>query len=170
MVEAGFGVSMKDMKSTIRSPDSSGNFICMVGPMMNRLFFADLEFKRPQALSLEVGLSEASPESASFARVQLTRNLWHARLGHAGGDAVNELPLVGTGVVVVSSVLDRCEPCIIAKHTCDPHSTSPHRVYNILELVHADLCGPFPTRSSCGEQHALVMLDDGLNDNVVECM
>jgi hypothetical protein len=170
MVEAGFGVSMKDMKSTICSPDSSGNFICMVGPMMNRLFFADLEFERPQALSPEVGLSETSPESASFACVQLTRNLWHARLGHAGGDAVNELPLVGTGVVMVSSVLDRCEPCIIAKHARDPHPAVPHRVYDILELVHADLCSPFPTRSPRGEQHALVMLDDGSNYNAVECM
>ena len=83
---------------------------------------------------------------------------------------MNELPLVGTGVVMVSSVLDRCEPCIIAKHACDPHPTIPHRVYNILELVHANLCGPFPTQSPHGEQHALIMLDDGSNYNAVECM
>jgi hypothetical protein len=167
MVEAGFEVRMKDRKLVILAPESKGAYVLAEGPMLNRLFFADVNFLHPDAPAV---LSPMRSESVSFAPVQLTQNLWHARLSHADSDTVKERPLIGSGVVIITSVLDKCEPCIIAKHPRGPHPAQDCHVYNKLGLVHADLCGPFPTQSPWGELHALVLLDDHTNFNAVECL
>ncbi|KIK32411.1 hypothetical protein CY34DRAFT_42364, partial [Suillus luteus UH-Slu-Lm8-n1] len=91
--------------------------------------------------------------------------LWHARLGHVGGDAVKRLPLFATGVKVETSLpLHTCEPCLLGKHPRKPYpvSDSP-RAANLLDLVHSDLCGPFPVATPHSKHHFVIFLDDHSN-------
>ena len=169
MVERGFQLLFGDSQVTISSPPSNGCAIIAAGPMSNRLFFLDVEFVRPgNPLPL---LISPTPEVASFARVELTKNLWHARMGHAGGHAVDELPKLGTGVVIKPSVLDRCEACIIGKHPRAPHDDRGEDIdYDILGLLHTDMCGPFPVQSPRGESHFMIVLDDNSNFLATVCL
>lgn len=53
-------------------------------PMIGNLFFLDLKFILPDALGIPSPFNELSV----FAPTPLSWDLWHARLGHVGGDAV----------------------------------------------------------------------------------
>ncbi|KAG1837906.1 hypothetical protein DFJ58DRAFT_634733, partial [Suillus subalutaceus] len=113
-------------------------------------------------------------ELSAFAKVPLSWDLWHARLGHPGGSAVKRLShfLIGTKVDTsrplrtckpcdTSRPLRTCKPCIIAKHPHKPyHASSMPRASNILDLVHSDLCGPFPVITPHGKHHFVIFLDD----------
>ena len=87
-----------------------------------------------------------SPEVSTLVRLHVMWDIWHACLGHLGGELVRHLPLVATGVTVDINVpLSWCESCIMAKHTCQSHPSSsmPHAKH-MLDLVHSDVCGPYP--------------------------
>ncbi|KAG1875365.1 hypothetical protein C8R48DRAFT_592492, partial [Suillus tomentosus] len=97
-----------------------------------------------------------------FARVALTWDLWHARLGHIGGEAVKRVPLIATGVHVDKDApLCCCEPCIIAKHLRKPFFPSAEPcMAHPLDIIHSDLCGPFPVITPHGKLHFVIFLDD----------
>ncbi|KAG2073026.1 hypothetical protein BDR04DRAFT_991319, partial [Suillus decipiens] len=83
-------------------------------------------------------------------------------LGHLGGDAVKHLPLFSTGDKVdVSTPLQVCKSCIIAKHPHKPYppSKTPYASH-FLDLIHSDLCGPFPVMTPHSKLHFVIFLDD----------
>jgi hypothetical protein len=133
------------------------------------LFFLNVEFMWPdRPLPL---LISPTPEVASFAHVELMKNLWHACMGHAGGHAVDELPKLGTGVVIKPSVPDHCEACIMGKHPCVPHNDEGEDIdYDILGLLHTNLCGPFPVQSPHSESYFMIVLDDNSNFLATVCL
>ena len=90
---------------------------------------------------------------------------WHARMGHPGGEIVKCLPLAATGVSVKSSrPLGKCESCIVAKFPRKPYPPSLHSpTSHMLDLIHSDLCGPFPVRTPHGKLYFIVFLDDYTN-------
>jgi hypothetical protein len=108
-------------------------------PMTGNLFFIDLRFIHTNAQAAPSPLNEMS----AFAQVPLSWDLWHARLGHVGGDAVKRLPLFAKGVKVSTQTpLRKCEPCIVAKHPRKPYPPSNEpRAAHMLDLIHSDLCG-----------------------------
>lgn len=126
--------------------------------MQGNLVFLDLLFIPP---------SEPSPhlEISAFAKVPLSWDLWHARLGHPGGEAVKRLPHFASGTKVdTSHALRTCEPCIMAKHPRKPYpASSTPPAAHILDLVHSDLCGPFPIATPHGKHHFVIFLDDHSN-------
>jgi hypothetical protein len=86
-------------------------------PMTGKLVFLDLQFVRPTAASPSL-----SWELSAFARVPVTWDLWHARMGHPSGDAVKHLPLIAKGIIVTDTTpLQHCESCIVAKHPRHPY-------------------------------------------------
>ncbi|KAG2036898.1 hypothetical protein BDR03DRAFT_865094, partial [Suillus americanus] len=123
--------------------------------MVGNLVFLDLKFIPPSAPSPHIEIS-------AFTKVPLSWNLWHARLGHPSGEAVKRLHHFSTGTKVdPSQPLHSCEPCIMAKHPRKlyPPSTTP-KVSHVLNLVHSDLCGPFPIATPHGKHHFVIFLDD----------
>ncbi|KAG1792607.1 uncharacterized protein HD556DRAFT_1444287 [Suillus plorans] len=68
-------------------------------PMTGKLVFLDLWFVCPE---------DASPslpqELSVFAHVPITWDLWHACMGHPGGDAVKQLPLIAKDVTVTHTM------------------------------------------------------------------
>jgi len=130
-------------------------------PMLGNLFFVDLKFLTPDSLSIRM----KRPEISAFAHVPLSWDLWHAWLGHPSGDAVKYLPIFATGIKLdVSTALQRCEPCIMAKHPRKPYPSSDMPcAMQMLDLIHSDLCGPFPIATPHGKYHFVIFLDDHTN-------
>jgi hypothetical protein len=124
--------------------------------MSNNLFFVDLEFLRPTEPTSPTSLS--SPLCA-FMQAPMSLDLWHARLGHVGGEAVRRLPLFAMGASLTSSEpLSRCESCILGKHPRQPYpSSSLPRATRFLELIHSDVCGPLPVLTPHGKRYFVVL-------------
>lgn len=131
-------------------------------PMTGNLFFLELKFILPSSHG-----PAPSPlnEMCAFARVPMSFDLWHARLGHVGGEAVRRLPLFAKGVKLTTQApLSKCEACIMAKHPRKPYPPSSEpRAAHMLDLIHSDLCGPFPTVTPHGKHYFVVFLDDHTN-------
>lgn len=131
--------------------------------MSNNLFFVDLEFVRPPAVSSLT--TQPHLKFSAFAQTPMSLDLWHARLGHVGGEAVRWLPLFATGALLSSSApLSRCESCILGKHPHRPHppSSSPC-ASRFLDLIHSDICGPLPILTPHGKKYFIIFLDNHTN-------
>ncbi|KAF8546652.1 hypothetical protein OG21DRAFT_1426433, partial [Imleria badia] len=92
-------------------------------------------------------------------------DLWHVRFGHLGGDMSRLLPATTAGVGVdLLHPQTKCESCIVAKHPRDPYPTSKSPpTKDFLELMHSDICGPFPALTMHGKQYFMLFLDDFTN-------
>ncbi|KIK32468.1 hypothetical protein CY34DRAFT_101448 [Suillus luteus UH-Slu-Lm8-n1] len=126
--------------------------------MTGNLVFLDLRFIPPSTPSPHLEIS-------AFAKVPLSWDLWHARLGHPGGKAVKHLSLFSTGAKVdTTHPLSTCEPCIMAKHPRKPYPPSKTpRALAMLDLIHSDLCSPFPVETPHAKRHFIIFLDDHMN-------
>lgn len=92
--------------------------------------------------------------------------LWHRRLDHARAARLAQIATCGMVMGMhVSAVAFRrpqvrfCEVCMFAKHCRSPFVTFQHQ-HRPLDLLHADLCGPFRVCTLEGGLYMLVVLDD----------
>jgi hypothetical protein len=97
---------------------------------------------------------------ATFARVRLSPDVWHARLGHAGGEVPRRLSHTATGVEDNIGPLSVCEPCILGKHRHQPHPSTLTRATTVLALVHSDIASPFPALTPHGKKYMIIFLND----------
>lgn len=128
------------------------------GPMVGQLFALDIEFLRPP--SSEIPRSPG--DVACFTQVPVTLDLWHHRLGHVSMESTCQLVKSATGVQSLSGdTFSRCEPCILGKHSRHPNpSSSRPRTMTLLELIHCDVCGPFPVELPHGKRYFVIFLDN----------
>ena len=127
----------------------------------NRLSFLKLDFMLP---SLPV--SPAALPALTFPRLKLDSTLWHHHFGHIGMDATKAALTKDyvKGVVLEGSFLcDHCIACIIGKSPQRPYSHNGHCATKIGELLHMDLCGPYPIKAPGGELYFYSILDDCSN-------
>jgi len=91
-------------------------------------------------------------------------NLWHQRLAHVHVDGIRDM--VRNGVVEGIKVdlkksICRCDACVYGKSTRAPiPQIGGARAEDILELVHTDVCGPFPVPSIGGSNYFVSFVDD----------
>lgn len=111
------------------------------------------------------------PEKASAAK--LSQDSWHRRWAHIGHSTLEEIArkeLVNDfdpEIKASGSVKDHCDSCLRGKHARSPFSsTGRTRATKPLELVHADICGPFPPTRE-GFRYFLPFLDDHSEYGVV---
>ena len=90
--------------------------------------------------------------------------LWHHRLAHINLQAIKTLQsknmVIGLPKEQFTTSLDLCEGCLLGKM---PHHSFPLRQSRSrfpLQLVHSDLCGPFPTPSITGSHYFISFIDD----------
>jgi len=138
---------------TIRTPLAAGRNVCYRRRLENWLGFVDIEFLPPPP----------TIELSAFVKVSPSRDLWHTRLGHASEASVKLLASSCAGMPLSGGPFSTCEACIIGKHTQQPHPPSTSRASLPLELVHSDLCGPFPVQTPHGKLYFIIFLDDHLN-------
>ena len=99
-------------------------------------------------------------ESAMVADI----NLWHQRMAHVHCDGIRNMVKHG---VVEGVKLDykpnvtRCEACVYGKSTRAPiPKQGATRSAKVLDLVHTDVCGPFPVPSIGGSRYFVSFVDD----------
>ena len=141
----------------------------------NRLSFLKLDFLSPPSSDVSTAFpalilpsSGTSPASAdtTFSRIRQDSVLWHRRFGHIGMDATKAALTKNyvKGVLFEGSVLrDRCIPCIVGKSPQISYSHHGHRASKIGELIHMDICGPYPVQAPRGEKYFFSLLDDRSN-------
>lgn len=110
--------------------------------------------------------SSTSAPPSSFPRVKLDSMLWHRHFGHVGMDATRAALTKEyvTGVKFDGSFLrDYCISCIVGKSPQKSYPLRGNRAAKIGELLHMDLCGPFPVQAPRGEKYFYNILDDRSN-------
>ena len=117
-------------------------------------------------LSVLATSSPISLSASSFPRVKLDSMLWHRRFGHIGMDATRAALTKNyvTGVKLDGSFIrDHCISCIVGKSPQKSYALRGNRAKQIGELLHMDLCGPFPVQAPRGEKYFFNILDDKSN-------
>ena len=86
-------------------------------------------------------------------------SLWHKRLGHISKRRIERL--VSDGILDPLDFMDfdTCVNCIKGKQT-DVRRLGANRASNVLELIHTDICGPFPKASWNGQIYFITFIDD----------
>jgi hypothetical protein len=104
--------------------------------------------------------------SLSFPCLRVDSMLWHRHFGHIGMDATRVALTKNyvTGVQFDGPFLrDHCTACIIGKSPQLSYSHNGHRATEVGELLHMDLCGPYPVQAPHGERYLYNILDDKSN-------
>jgi hypothetical protein len=105
-----------------------------------------------------VGVSEQASNN--------TQELWHRRMSHLSigkmkqliaAGAVDGLPLTLSNV---NEDMPLCEGCVKGKaHRKEFGKTSSHHAMEVLDRIHADLCGPLP-ESMGGAKYLMLIVDE----------
>ena len=107
-----------------------------------------------------------APAPPSFPRLKLDSMLWHRRFGHVGMDATRAALTKDyvTGIKLDGSFIrDHCISCIVGKSPQKSYPYHGNRALNVGDLLHMDLCGPFPVQAPHGEKYFFNILDDRSN-------
>jgi transposase InsO family protein len=106
-------------------------------------------------------------ERAHRAGVQTTAKRWHQRYGHLGYQNLQRLrnSNMVTGINTLAREFEKqsreiCEQCVLSKQHKIPHPPTGHQTSSPLEVVHTDLCGPMPEKTSSGARYFLTLYDD----------
>ena len=122
---------------------------------------ADTSTPLPDHDSLQV-----APAPPSFPRLKLDSMLWHRRFGHVGMDATRAALTknYATGIKLDGSFIrDHCISCIVGKSPQKSYPYHGNRALHVGDLLHMDLCGPFPVQAPHGEKYFFNILDDRSN-------
>ncbi|GAB2297497.1 hypothetical protein Dimus_038475 [Dionaea muscipula] len=92
-----------------------------------------------------------SQEKSSF--------LWHKRLGHISKERLKNLIKQEILPPLDFDDFVNCVDCLKGKMT-NSRKFSSNRSKVLLELVHTDICGPFPVNTICGNCYFITFIDD----------
>jgi transposase InsO family protein len=85
--------------------------------------------------------------------------LWHRRLGHISIERIKRLVNDGVLKTLDFTNLGTCVNCIKGKQTTKT-TKGAKRSSEILEIIHTDICGPFPTPCLNGQRYFISFIDD----------
>ena len=158
-------------------PDSHPHLpgLTLPATVLNHLSFFNLSFISPSLPSSAAFPVQVLPSSSvsvspstvsSFPRIHLDSMMWHRQFGHLGMDATQAALMKNyvTGVQLDGSFIrNHCISCIVGKSPQKSYPFHGHRADAVSELLHMDLCGPFPVQAPHGEKYFFNILDDKLN-------
>lgn len=82
-------------------------------------------------------------------------------MGHLNIADVKKLEVCNEGIKISNKENDSvCKPCCEAKQKRFRFPTSNSRAYELLEIIHTDLCGPMETPSAGGGKCFITFKDD----------
>jgi hypothetical protein len=89
--------------------------------------------------------------------------LWHRRLGHVSLSRLQELDkkqlATGFQLGTVNNI-GPCPPCFKGKQHREPFTGEGVRATGLLDLIHADVCGPMQVPSMSGFRYMVMFTDD----------
>ena len=127
-----------------------------------RLSLLDLDFISPPTLPVALHL---------FSPIQISPEILHRRFGHLGHEASRNV-INGnyvTGIIKPPTpypLSSRCIPCLIGKSPQAPYANNAKQSSAVGDLIHIDICGPFPTLTPRKEAYFIIFLDDASNYGV----
>ena len=86
-------------------------------------------------------------------------SLWHRRLGHISQKRIDRLVVEGVLQPFDVRDIDKCVSCIKGKNT-RTRGKGSSRATELLQLIHTDTCGPFPTATRNGHRYFITFTDD----------
>ncbi|TQD69871.1 hypothetical protein C1H46_044597 [Malus baccata] len=85
--------------------------------------------------------------------------LWHKRLGHISKERVLKLSRAKLIPELNFTTATDCVDCVKGKMT-NFRKLDAKRCHDLLEIIHTDICGPFPTKTICGNSYFVNFIDD----------
>jgi hypothetical protein len=85
--------------------------------------------------------------------------LWHCRLGHISRGRIDRLVKAEILLLLELSELDQCIDCIKGKYVKKVKKNAKRSAEN-LEIIHIDICGPFPDKSVDGYDSFITFTND----------
>ncbi|TQD70770.1 hypothetical protein C1H46_043696 [Malus baccata] len=85
--------------------------------------------------------------------------LWHKRLGHISKESVLKLSKAKLIPELNFTTATECVDCVKGKMT-NFRKLDAKRCHDLLEIIHTDICGPFPTKTICGNSYFVNFIDD----------
>ena len=137
--------------------------------LMHRLSFLHCDFVTPSSQPFSVYPTAVDDDTAlvaTFPAVQLTPDLWHRCFGHLGRAATHAALTkdYATGITFDGNFEKlHCIPCLIGKQPQRPFPHHGHCATMVGELLHVDVCGPFPTLTPQKHNSFASILDDYSN-------
>lgn len=135
-------------------------------------FFQDSNLSGTGSLSLHDNLylldtiasfNETLHTSSRGTNRKLTDNdsvtLWHKRLGHISKERIQRLVSYGILDTIDFTNFQICIECTKGKQT-NIRKLGANRCLDVLELIHTDICGPFPTASCNDQRYFITFIDD----------
>ncbi|CAB0007815.1 unnamed protein product [Nesidiocoris tenuis] len=90
-----------------------------------------------------------------------TNVIWHKKMAHLSEANLEKLSKMSTGMTWnKNQSIPSCEICLKAKATRVPFGKNRTKAQHPLQILHADVCGPFSETSWNGYQYFLSVLDD----------
>ena len=89
-----------------------------------------------------------------------TTFMWHCRLGHIGVKRMKNLHTNWLLEPLDFESPDTCEPCLIGKMNKTSFSGTMERASDLLEITHADVCGPMSVDARSGYRYFLTFTDE----------
>src|SRR6266496_5091223 len=86
--------------------------------------------------------------------------LWHYRLGHINDTRIERLIKLDYLTPFDLESHGECESCLKGKMISKPFKGKGTRAHEPLELIHTDVCGPFPTQARGGFPYFITFTDD----------
>jgi GAG-pre-integrase domain len=115
------------------------------------------------ALDTIVSYNETLNNETRNVRQKLTHQdsaaLWHKRLGHISQQRITHLIQSEILRPLNMSDLGPCIECAKGKQTSMRKYTTNHMM-NVFELIHTDICGPFPTTTRNDHVYFISFIDD----------
>ena len=133
--------------STSKLNAEGGSFTAtnLFARIITRLGLILTTFLHFQRIYLLIGVY---PTHSAFASIANDWHTWHKRLGHPSYDSIKRMRTLkcvnGMMIEVDNEDIPECIACIQGKFRRTPF-TSDTKTYLPLQLLHSDICGPFPT-------------------------
>lgn len=109
-------------------------------------------------------LRDAPQSACTVSSDNLTdATIWHQRMGHLNFKDLNFMKRnrIVSGLNFKDHIdSSPCKSCVSGKLTSRPFPKRSERSSSLLEIVHADTCGPMKTKSKGGARYILTLTDD----------
>ena len=163
MNDNGVDVLFKANSKVLLSEGSDGALIAE-GYRKDDLYYLSLQDHLDpndmQAIACMITMNNVS-ESTSVDVTDMY-SLWHRQMGHLSSKGLAKLPKVVDGIaegeIMTNSMPLTCEACVYSHQTRLPFIESETK-YELLELVHSDVCGPMHVPSLGGARYVFTFTD-----------
>ena len=129
-----------------------GNIFYGHAPIVRGLSLLNLDSDDTHVHNIDAKRCRVDDDRTTFLR--------HCRLGHIGVKRVKKLHADGLLESLDFESLDTCQPCPMGKMTKTPFCGTMERASDLLEITHADVCGPMSVEARSGYHYCLTFTDE----------